>query len=692
MLRSLVMRALDAILPAGPPPPVATPPKRTRALDALVNMASGLGTSLDKSEATQWAPVVPQTRVDIENAIRGNWLARQIVTVPAADATREWVDHHASTPKDFCTKMKAAETRLRVREQTEEALKNARAYGGAIMLLGVADGNDPNELLEPFEVEKTKKGSLRYLRVVDRWYATGDGVIDSDIASPNFDHPEFYSIAGPSAGIRVHHSRVLRFDGDWLPKMLWWQNARWSDSVLQAADRPVKDVTAAIQAVVSMLHEANFDVVKSPMMASMLADQGDTGGAMQALQKRFSAMALLKSWMRMIVIDSEEDYETKSHSFAEIANVLEKLQVTASGAADIPFTRLYGQSPAGLTATGESDLQNYYNKISSDQETRLRPRLATLFEVVIRSEFGSYPEDYRFDFKPLWKEPSSALATTGLAIAQRDASYLQAGVVTAAQVAENLRSAKTYEISEDDIAALVEAAANAPDPYEQEAPSSFGGEPDEATTQQGEPESDDPKSALKMQDPRVEDDQERDELGRFTGVSQGAQSHADFSRQIHEKIKLAPHERDALNAWTSTGYHEIKQAQAGKLRGKDGARFAAMGAAIEGAIDRKEGAFGRTYGELHRGATLSKTAAAKLKPGASFETRTLTSWTTDHTKAEQYSKHGEGQPVVLHAADVSRSLPVGASDWEREHIVGSGQKMQVHRVEEIKGVRHVWVR
>ena len=38
------------------------------------------------------------------------------------------------------------------------------------------------------------------------------------------------------------------------------------------------------------------------------------------------------------------------------------LQV-AAGAADIPVTRLLGQSPAGLSATGESDTRNYYDMI-----------------------------------------------------------------------------------------------------------------------------------------------------------------------------------------------------------------------------------------------------------------------------------------------------------------------------------------
>jgi len=37
----------------------------------------------------------------------------------------------------------------------------------------------------------------------------------------------------------------------------------------------------------------------------------------------------------------------------------------ASGAADIPMTRLLGQSPAGMNATGDGDMRNYYDRIEA---------------------------------------------------------------------------------------------------------------------------------------------------------------------------------------------------------------------------------------------------------------------------------------------------------------------------------------
>ncbi len=72
-----------------------------------------------------------------------------------------------------------------------------------------------------------------------------------------------------------------------------------------------------------------------------------------------------------------------------------------SGAAEIPVTRLFGRSPSGLNATGESDLQNYYDMIAEKQESVLRPILNKLLPVFVLSTLGSIPEDFDFEFDPV---------------------------------------------------------------------------------------------------------------------------------------------------------------------------------------------------------------------------------------------------------------------------------------------------
>jgi len=51
----------------------------------------------------------------------------------------------------------------------------------------------------------------------------------------------------------------------------------------------------------------------------------------------------------------------------------------ASSASDIPVIRLIGTSATGLNGSGETDLNNYYDMLSSRQESRIRPELVKAF-------------------------------------------------------------------------------------------------------------------------------------------------------------------------------------------------------------------------------------------------------------------------------------------------------------------------
>jgi len=62
----------------------------------------------------------------------------------------------------------------------------------------------------------------------------------------------------------------------------------------------------------------------------------------------------------------------QNYGFTGLADTLLQRGQQLSGALGIPLVRLSGQSPVGLSATGESDICKYNDSIRSQQETRLR--------------------------------------------------------------------------------------------------------------------------------------------------------------------------------------------------------------------------------------------------------------------------------------------------------------------------------
>lgn len=422
---------------------LASTKKPVRAYDGLENVVAGLGTDRDKRSYSVWAQPRPLTRVELENIYRGSWLGKRIVNTVADDMTREWL--HVMFDEDTDGKSQFAieqcEKKHALKSKVNAALKWARLYGGSLIIIGT---NDTKDLSKPLNVERLGKGSLKYLQVVDRWRVAPDGAINRDIESQNFGLPETYLLA--ESTVRVHHTRVLRFNGQKLPYFSWLQNGMWDDSELQHVIESLMNCDTATQGIATMLFEANVDVIKAQDLVELLA----TKDGEAKVTKRFQLASMMKSFNRTLLLDGTEEYEKKSNTFANLDKIMQQFMVDVCGAADIPMTRLFGQSAGGLNATGDNDVRNYYDMISSKQEAEVRPQLDYLYEIICRSELGTMPDDFRFDFNPLWQISATEQATIDKTNAERDQIYLTAGVVTEGLVAAELKERGTYRNMTDE--------------------------------------------------------------------------------------------------------------------------------------------------------------------------------------------------------------------------------------------------
>jgi hypothetical protein len=74
-----------------------------------------------------------------------------------------------------------------------------------------------------------------------------------------------------------------------------------------------------------------------------------------------------------------------------------------SGALQIPLVRLFGQSPAGLNSTGESDLRTYYDGIAQQQASTLLVPMSNIVIMTALSMGKKIPDDFSVVFRPLWQ-------------------------------------------------------------------------------------------------------------------------------------------------------------------------------------------------------------------------------------------------------------------------------------------------
>lgn len=371
-------------------------------LDSLRSFVTGLGTSKDKGASASFV-FEPLTPDELNAMHRGDWLARKVVDIIPNDMTREWRNWQAKD--DQIEKIEAVEKSPLVNLQVKVnlALQMARLMGGAVIYIGIKGAVD---LSEPLEPKSVRKGDLAYLHVLTR-YEVNCSEIDRDVTSEFYGQPKFYEIASPNGEpVKIHPSRMVRFDGAQILDRRAVGAETWGDSVLQATYDALRNAGSVQGHIAALIPEAKVDIIHIPG----LGEYTKTQAGRDRLTARFTYANTMKSMLNAVLLDGTggtgkdaggEKWEQKQISFAQLPEIMQQYLSIASAAADIPATRMLSQSPKGLNATGQSDMKNYHDNIRGRQETELRSSLARLDEVLIRSALGTLPRAIYYEWAPI---------------------------------------------------------------------------------------------------------------------------------------------------------------------------------------------------------------------------------------------------------------------------------------------------
>jgi len=398
--------------------------------DSFTNFLAKLGANTQNLQSySQYSlsPFVTRNRIDLEAAYRSSWLVGQVVDTIAEDMTREGVTINSKLPPEDVKLIQSTFTDLNIWHELANTIKWARLYGGAIAVI-LTEGADYEK---PLNINAIGKGRFKGLVVFDRWMldpSFGDLVTE---IGPSMGKPKYYRILpGMPAlsGQRVHYSRVIRFDGIELPYYQRLAENLWGLSVVERMYDRLIAFDSATQGASQLLHKAHLRTIQVKGFREALA----LGGATEsAVVKQFNYIRLLQTLEGLTVLDGDDNFQVHPYSFSGISDVLMQFGEQISGATGIPLVRLFGQSPAGLSSTGESDLRNYYDHINKLQESQMRAALVKLFDVVGRSVLGkSLPKDFEFEFNSLWQLSDTEKGQIASTDATTIASAYGAGLIT----------------------------------------------------------------------------------------------------------------------------------------------------------------------------------------------------------------------------------------------------------------------
>jgi len=370
--------------------------------DGFQNFAArlGLGAGSQNDQSTYGFDFLSRDRVKLEAMYRSSWVVGQVVDVVAEDMTREGVNLRGLDDPSDAEEIQRAMDDLEIWNEITNVIKWGRLYGGAIAVM-LIDGQNAST---PLNIDTVGKDSFKGLMVLDRWLVQPtlqDLVSDY---GPDFGMPKYYDVIADSLGLsnqRIHHSRVIRFDGVDLP---YWQRVAenlWGQSVIERLLDRLIAFDSTTTGIAQLVYKAHLRTYK---VKDLRKNIGMGGSALNALIKQIEHMRLWQSNEGITLMDLEDTFETHSYSFAGLDAVMLQFGQQLSGASQIPLVRLFGQSPSGMNATGESDLSNYYDNINQQQERRMRTGLGKLLKIVSLSTLGkALPDSFTFDFASLWQ-------------------------------------------------------------------------------------------------------------------------------------------------------------------------------------------------------------------------------------------------------------------------------------------------
>ena len=125
-------------------------------------------------------------------------------------------------------------------------------------------------------------------------------------------------------------------------------------------------------------------IYKMKNLANMLS----TADGEDKVLNRLQVIDLARNILNSIAIDVEgEDYDFKSLSMAGVKDVLDSTCNMLSAVTDIPQTILFGRSPAGLNATGDSDMENYYNMVERIQKRNMKRNARIVIDLILQQGY-----------------------------------------------------------------------------------------------------------------------------------------------------------------------------------------------------------------------------------------------------------------------------------------------------------------
>lgn len=427
--------------------------------DHWQNRATGLGMrGQDKRISGGVGITIPFREFEVEEILTASPIARRLVELPGKHALRKGFQITGVDPK-IRQKIVREYKRIKLFKNFKIGGDYARTYGGSGLLMSVDDGLD---VKEPLDLSRIRR--FNGLIPLTRWELwTQFTELETNINNPNFNFPKRYYLqprrglpfefenvtsANPLTGIvenlgkaqtlqynsPIHYSRIIRFDGKWLPVRKRAQNVYWDDSVFTSLWDAMRDYSITHGYLANIIADFSMAVMKIESIQALLSAEGGD----QQVQAFLEMMAMYRNLLGAIVCGKDDSYEWQSRTVTGLPEVVQEISAFFQASTDIPGTILFNKSPSGLNATGDHEMGQWNNEVASMQTDYWDPAFDRLDEVLLSAKQGptggKIPDEISRKWLPLEEMNEKDEAAARKSVADTDNVYNEMSGGALAQV------------------------------------------------------------------------------------------------------------------------------------------------------------------------------------------------------------------------------------------------------------------
>jgi hypothetical protein len=332
--------------------------------------------------------------------LQQNTIIQNICAIFAESMTEKWINF---TTKDIAKQEKIKQLEEHIKKFKLKDKMGVLIYKSILlgtMYISPKIKGDEEDLQKELILDgsKIEKGSLEELYLIEPTWVVP---LEFNMRQPrakNFYKPQSYVVFGET----LHASRMTRFIMIEPVNLLSPMYLFGGIPPIQLWLPYILDFLNTKKQVVQIISRFNLNVVKTNMN-TLHGTDGFSKANTQAgkLKGRAEAFNALRNNFGVLFLDATEEFIQIQIPLNGLTDVLQQQAEFLSLFTRLPISKLFGQAPRGMNATGEYDANQFNELIHTLQESKLRPDLDYCIKVLQLDLWGEIDEEISFDFVPL---------------------------------------------------------------------------------------------------------------------------------------------------------------------------------------------------------------------------------------------------------------------------------------------------